>query len=61
MVFTQTDHVMLADRGASMFAERIGIPVADDLVTELERKDWEQGSSYPVGVKKLFNTQWWVI
>ncbi len=44
-----------------MFAERIGIPVADDLVTELECKDWEQRSSYPVGVEKLFNTQWWVI
>lgn len=59
--FTQTDHVMLTDRGASMFAERIGIPVADDLVTELERKDWEQSSSFPVGVEKFFNTQWWVI
>lgn len=44
-----------------MFAERIGIPIADDLVTELERKDWEQSSSFPVGVEKFFNTQWWVI
>ncbi|XP_043110850.1 isoaspartyl peptidase/L-asparaginase isoform X2 [Puntigrus tetrazona] len=57
-VMEKTDHVMLTDRGASMFAERIGIPVADDLVTELERKDWEQSGTYPAGVKNFFNTQW---
>uniref|UniRef100_A0A8C2KMX0 Isoaspartyl peptidase/L-asparaginase n=1 Tax=Cyprinus carpio TaxID=7962 RepID=A0A8C2KMX0_CYPCA len=39
-------------------AEHIGIPVANDLVTELEHKDWEQCKSYPDGVKKFFNTQW---
>uniref|UniRef100_A0A672NLU9 Isoaspartyl peptidase/L-asparaginase n=1 Tax=Sinocyclocheilus grahami TaxID=75366 RepID=A0A672NLU9_SINGR len=52
-VMEKTDHVMLTDRdrGASMFAEHIGIPVANDLVTELERKDWEQSNSYPDGVK----------
>uniref|UniRef100_A0A672SR69 Isoaspartyl peptidase/L-asparaginase n=1 Tax=Sinocyclocheilus grahami TaxID=75366 RepID=A0A672SR69_SINGR len=36
-VMEKTDHVMLTDRGASMFAERIGIPVADDLVTEWKK------------------------
>lgn len=44
-----------------MFAERIGTPVAHDLVTEPERKEWEHGRSYNAGVKMLFNTQWWVI
>lgn len=44
-----------------MFAEHIGIPAADDLVTELEREDWEKSNTYKVGVKTLFNTQWWEI
>ncbi|XP_073776979.1 isoaspartyl peptidase/L-asparaginase isoform X2 [Danio rerio] len=57
-VMEKTDHVMLTDRGASMFAEHIGTPVAHDLVTELERKEWEHSKSYPDGVKKFFNTQW---
>lgn len=61
MLFIQTDHVMLTDRGAGMFAERIGTPVAHDLVTEPERKEWEHNKSYQAGVKTLFNTQWWVI
>lgn len=61
MLFTQTDHVMLTDRGASMFAERIGIPVSHDLVTEPERKEWEHSNSYGAGVKQLYNTQWCVI
>ncbi|KAK7148654.1 hypothetical protein R3I93_012864 [Phoxinus phoxinus] len=57
-VMEKTDHVMLTDRGASMFAERIGTPVAHDLVTEPERKEWEHCKSYHAGVKMLFNTQW---
>lgn len=61
VLFIQTDHVMLTDRGAGMFAERIGTPVAHDLVTEPERKEWEHNKSYQAGVKTLFNTQWWVI
>ncbi|KAI2657782.1 Isoaspartyl peptidase/L-asparaginase [Labeo rohita] len=51
-----TDHVMLTDRGASMFAEHIGIPAADDLVTELEREDWEKSNTYKVGVKTGHDT-----
>uniref|UniRef100_A0A671L4U7 Isoaspartyl peptidase/L-asparaginase n=1 Tax=Sinocyclocheilus anshuiensis TaxID=1608454 RepID=A0A671L4U7_9TELE len=50
-----TNSVSLAravmEKVSSMFAEHIGIPVANDLVTELERKDWEQSNSYPDGVK----------
>ncbi|XP_067277204.1 isoaspartyl peptidase/L-asparaginase isoform X1 [Pseudorasbora parva] len=57
-VMEKTDHVMLTDRGANMFAERIGTAVAHDLVTEPERKEWEHSKSYRAGVEKFFNTQW---
>ncbi|XP_051503597.1 isoaspartyl peptidase/L-asparaginase [Myxocyprinus asiaticus] len=57
-VMEKTEHVMLTDRGANMFAERIGFPAAHDLVTELERKEWEHYKKYVIGVKELFNSQW---
>lgn len=56
-VMEKTDHVMLTDRGANMFAEHIGFPAVHDLVTETERKEWEHYKKYAVGVKELFNSQ----
>lgn len=56
-VMEKTDHVMLTDRGANMFAERIGFPAVHDLVTETEREEWEHYKKYAVGVKELFNSQ----
>ncbi|CAB1312895.1 unnamed protein product [Coregonus sp. 'balchen'] len=59
-VMEKTDHIMLTDRGANMFAESVGIPTVptDALVTECERKEWEKAKKYAVGVKELFNSQW---
>ncbi|XP_030628114.1 isoaspartyl peptidase/L-asparaginase [Chanos chanos] len=59
-VMEKTDHVMLTDRGANLFAESIGFPstATDALVTENERKEWEKFKKYIVGVKELFNPKW---
>ncbi|XP_041922508.1 isoaspartyl peptidase/L-asparaginase [Alosa sapidissima] len=59
-VMEQTDHAMLTDRGANLFAERIGLLTVptDTLVTETERREWERQKNYDVGVKELFNKQW---
>uniref|UniRef100_A0A4W5LAW1 Isoaspartyl peptidase/L-asparaginase n=1 Tax=Hucho hucho TaxID=62062 RepID=A0A4W5LAW1_9TELE len=59
-VMEKTDHIMLTDRGANMFAESVGIPTVptDALVTECERMEWEKAKNYGVGVKELFNSQW---
>ncbi|TRY85315.1 hypothetical protein DNTS_003205 [Danionella cerebrum] len=55
-VMEKTDHVMLTDRGAGMFADSISTPLAHDLVTELELEEWEHSNSYRDGVKRFFNT-----
>ncbi|KAL4640913.1 isoaspartyl peptidase/L-asparaginase-like [Arapaima gigas] len=59
-VMEKTDHIMLTDRGASRFADTVGItPVPiNTLVTENERREWEHYKKYAVGVKELFNSQW---
>ncbi|KAJ8359981.1 hypothetical protein SKAU_G00165060 [Synaphobranchus kaupii] len=59
-VMEKTDHVMLTDRGANLFADSIGIGrvPGDALVMEQERKDWQQHQKYSLGVKNLFNSQW---
>ncbi|XP_018604790.2 isoaspartyl peptidase/L-asparaginase [Scleropages formosus] len=59
-VMEKTDHIMLTDRGASQFAESIGITTVptDALMTESERREWEHYKKYAVGVKELFNSQW---
>ncbi|KAL2083226.1 hypothetical protein ACEWY4_020999 [Coilia grayii] len=59
-VMEQTEHAMLTDRGANLFAEKMGLPTVttEDLVTETERREWERQKSYAVGVKELFNKQW---
>ncbi|XP_063048380.1 isoaspartyl peptidase/L-asparaginase [Engraulis encrasicolus] len=59
-VMEQTDHAMLTDRGANLFAEKMGIPTVptEALVTEIERKEWERQKSYSIGVKEMFNNQW---
>ncbi|KPP77600.1 hypothetical protein Z043_102964, partial [Scleropages formosus] len=58
-VMEKTDHIMLTDRGASQFAESIGITTVptDALMTESERREWEHYKKYAVGVKELFNSQ----
>ncbi|XP_026211705.1 isoaspartyl peptidase/L-asparaginase [Anabas testudineus] len=59
-VMEKTSHIMLADRGANLFAESIGMGTvpADSLVTEYERKEWEKHKNYVAGVMEDFNTQW---
>ncbi|MBN3308882.1 isoaspartyl peptidase/L-asparaginase isoform X2 [Amia ocellicauda] len=59
-VMEKTDHVMLTDRGANLFADGLGIPklATETLVTENERKEWEHYQKYAQGVKELFNAQW---
>ncbi|XP_031434825.1 isoaspartyl peptidase/L-asparaginase isoform X2 [Clupea harengus] len=57
---SSTDHSMLTDRGANLFAERVGLPTVptDTLVTEAERRAWQSQKNYAAGVKELFNKQW---
>uniref|UniRef100_A0A8K9UE11 Si:dkey-103j14.5 n=2 Tax=Oncorhynchus mykiss TaxID=8022 RepID=A0A8K9UE11_ONCMY len=59
-VMEKTDHIMLTDRGANMFAESVGIPAVptNALVTECERTEREKAKYYAVEVKDLFNSQW---
>ncbi|XP_063049402.1 isoaspartyl peptidase/L-asparaginase-like [Engraulis encrasicolus] len=59
-VMEKTDHGILTDRGASLFAEKLGIPTVptEALVTEMERKEWERQKCYSNQVKEEFNTQW---
>uniref|UniRef100_A0A8C8EN44 Uncharacterized protein n=1 Tax=Oncorhynchus tshawytscha TaxID=74940 RepID=A0A8C8EN44_ONCTS len=59
-VMEKTDHIMLTDRGANMFAESVGIPAVptNTLVTECERTEREKAKNYAVEVKELFNSQW---
>ncbi|KAJ8248175.1 hypothetical protein GJAV_G00239160 [Gymnothorax javanicus] len=59
-VMEKTDHVMLTDRGANLFAESVGIPSvpSDALVTKKEREAWQHNQKYAVGVKNHFNSQW---
>ncbi|XP_061084828.1 isoaspartyl peptidase/L-asparaginase [Conger conger] len=58
-VMEQTDHVMLTDRGANLFADSLGIATVTNevLVTEYEREEWRKQQKYSVGVKNLFNSQ----
>uniref|UniRef100_A0A8C9RLW0 Isoaspartyl peptidase/L-asparaginase n=1 Tax=Scleropages formosus TaxID=113540 RepID=A0A8C9RLW0_SCLFO len=57
-VMEKTDHIMLTDRGASQFAESIGITTVptDALMTESERREWEHYKKYAVGVKEGHDT-----
>ncbi|XP_053731661.1 isoaspartyl peptidase/L-asparaginase [Synchiropus splendidus] len=59
-VMEKTDHIMLTDHGANLFAESIGIPTVstDTLVTEYERREWEKQKTYVNGVVEDFNSQW---
>ena len=53
---------MLTGKGATMFAESIGMVTVptETLVTENERKEWGKHKNYINGVKEDFNSQWWV-
>ncbi|XP_071336974.1 isoaspartyl peptidase/L-asparaginase [Trachinotus anak] len=59
-VMEKTAHIMLADRGANLFAESIGMATipTETLVTECERKEWEKHKNYVTGVMEDFNSQW---
>ncbi|XP_035255450.1 isoaspartyl peptidase/L-asparaginase [Anguilla anguilla] len=59
-VMEKTDHVMLTDRGANLFADSVGVATvpSDALVTEHEREEWERHQQYSLGVKSLFNSRW---
>lgn len=59
-VMEKTDHTMLTSRGANLFAESINMLTVptDTLVSEYERKQWEEHKTYVAGVKEDFNCQW---
>ncbi|XP_057704950.1 isoaspartyl peptidase/L-asparaginase [Corythoichthys intestinalis] len=59
-VMEKTDHVMLTDRGANLFAKTIGVDAvsSEKLVTNYERKEWEKHKNYVTGVKEDFNARW---
>ncbi|XP_034008194.1 isoaspartyl peptidase/L-asparaginase-like [Trematomus bernacchii] len=59
-VMEKTSHVILACRGANLFAESIGMATipTDELVTENERKEWDKQKNYVTGVMEDFNSQW---
>ncbi|XP_061914276.1 isoaspartyl peptidase/L-asparaginase [Entelurus aequoreus] len=59
-VMEKTDHVMLTDSGANLFAESIGMATVptDTLVSNYERKEWEKHKKYVTGVMESFNSRW---
>ncbi|XP_054654700.1 isoaspartyl peptidase/L-asparaginase [Dunckerocampus dactyliophorus] len=59
-VMEKTDHIMLTDSGANLFAESIGMATVptDTLVTNYERKEWEKHKNYVTGVMENFNSRW---
>ncbi|XP_068184135.1 isoaspartyl peptidase/L-asparaginase-like [Antennarius striatus] len=59
-VMEKTDHVILTSRGATQFAESIGITTVPtgSLVTECERKKWKKHKSYATVLNEEYNTQW---
>ncbi|XP_061765910.1 isoaspartyl peptidase/L-asparaginase [Nerophis ophidion] len=59
-VMEKTDHVMLTDSGANLFAESIGMATVptDSLVSNYERKEWEKHKKYVTGVMESFNSRW---
>ncbi|XP_037549675.1 isoaspartyl peptidase/L-asparaginase [Nematolebias whitei] len=59
-VMDKTSHVMLSGKGASLFAESIGVSTVptDSLVTEYEKREWEKHKHYMTEVMEYFNSQW---
>lgn len=58
-VMEKTAHTMLTGRGATLFADSIGMCTVptDILVTEYERKEWEKHKKCITGVMEDFNSQ----
>lgn len=55
----QTDHVLLTDRGANLFAESIGMATVppESLVTDDEREEWLKHKAYATVVKEDVNAR----